>query len=469
MTNKYSKHILTAAMLMIGSAAMAQNLNSAYFTDNYAFRHDMNPAYGNDQGYFSIPVLGNVNVNVQGNFGYEDVIMHNPRYGVDSDKKMTTFMNPYISDSKALDGFASGNNRVVGNVNLTILSAGFKGFGGYNTIEINSKSSFGMSLPYELFAFARNIGNNTYNIGDIGINAQSYAELALGHSHKINDKLRIGAKLKFLFGLGRADFKFKDVKADLSGTDKWTVSGDALTEVSVLGFSYKTKTEEYKDETKGTYEKVDDIEVDGYGLSGFGMAVDLGAIYKINDDWTVSASVLDLGFINWKNNIRAVNRSKSFEFNGFHDTSVKSEGGNTIDDQTDKYSDQIKDFINLRNDGDKGSRSTGIGATVNLGCEYTLPVYRKMTFGLLSSTRINGDFTWTEGRLSANWKPLKWIDGGVNFAVSSFTTSMGWVLNLHPKGINLYVGMDHILGKTSKEFIPLSSKANVSLGMSIAF
>lgn len=456
-------------MLMIGSAAMAQNLNSAYFTDNYAFRHDMNPAYGNDQGYFSIPVLGNVNVNVQGNFGYEDVIMHNPRYGVDSDKKMTTFMNPYISDSKALDGFASGNNRVVGNVNLTILSAGFKGFGGYNTIEINSKSSFGMSLPYELFAFARNIGNNTYNIGDISANAQSYAELALGHSHKINDKLRIGAKLKFLFGLGRADFNFKDVKADLSGTDKWTVSGDALTEVSVLGFSYKTKTEEYKDEINGSYEKVDDIEVDGYGLSGFGMAVDLGAVYKINDDWTVSASVLDLGFINWKNNIRAVNRSKSFEFNGFHDTSVKSEGGNTIDDQTDKYSDQIKDFINLRNDGDKGSRSTGIGATVNLGCEYTLPVYRKMTFGLLSSTRINGDFTWTEGRLSANWKPLKWIDGGVNFAVSSFTTSMGWVLNLHPKGINLYVGMDHILGKTSKEFIPLSSNANVSLGMSIAF
>lgn len=469
MTKKYSKHILTAAMLMIGSAAMAQNLNSAYFTDNYAFRHDMNPAYGNDQGYFSIPVLGNVNVNVQGNFGYEDVIMHNPRYGVDSDKKMTTFMNPYISDSKALDGFASGNNRVVGNVNLTILSAGFKGFGGYNTIEINSKSSFGMSLPYELFAFARNIGNNTYNIGDISVNAQSYAELALGHSHKINDKLRIGAKLKFLFGLGRADFNFKDVKADLSGTDKWTVSGDALTEVSVLGFSYKTKTEEYKNEINGSYEKVDDIEVDGYGLSGFGMAVDLGAVYKINDDWTVSASVLDLGFINWKNNIRAVNRSKSFEFNGFHDTSVKSEGGNTIDDQTDKYSDQIKDFINLRNDGDKGSRSTGIGATVNLGCEYTLPVYRKMTFGLLSSTRINGDFTWTEGRLSANWKPLKWIDGGVNFAVSSFTTSMGWVLNLHPKGINLYVGMDHILGKTSKEFIPLSSNANISLGMSIAF
>lgn len=37
MTNKYNKHILAAAMLMVGGAAMAQNLNSAYFTDQYAF------------------------------------------------------------------------------------------------------------------------------------------------------------------------------------------------------------------------------------------------------------------------------------------------------------------------------------------------------------------------------------------------------------------------------------------------
>lgn len=44
MTNKYNKHILAAAMLMVGGAATAQNLNSAYFTDQYAFRHTMNPA-----------------------------------------------------------------------------------------------------------------------------------------------------------------------------------------------------------------------------------------------------------------------------------------------------------------------------------------------------------------------------------------------------------------------------------------
>ena len=72
-------------------------------------------------------------------------LVKNPRFGIDSNKKMTTFMNPYISDAKALDGFSTGNNRVVGDVSVALLAAGFKAFGGYNTVELNSKSSLGMT------------------------------------------------------------------------------------------------------------------------------------------------------------------------------------------------------------------------------------------------------------------------------------------------------------------------------------
>ena len=43
------------------------------------------------------------------------------------------------------------------------------------------------------------------------------------------------------------------------------------------------------------------------------------------------------------------------------------------------------------------------------------------------------------------------------------------MLNIHPKGYNFFIGMDHILGKVSKEFIPLSSNVSVSLGMSVAW
>lgn len=463
------KYSAAAVMLAVAGGAMAQGLNSAYYTDDYLFRHDMNPAFGNTDNYVSIPVLGNVNVNLHGNFGYQDVIMDNPMYPQTSNKKMTTFMNPYISASKALEGFSKGDNRVTGDVGLVLFSGGFKAFGGYNTIELSSKTSFGMSLPYELFEFAKNIGNNTYNIGDINVHAMSYAELAFGHSRQINEKLRVGAKVKLLFGLGRADLKMTNLKADLAPNDKWTVSGQAVADVSMKGFSYVTETDEYNDPDKGEYDKVGDVDVDGFGLSGFGMAIDLGGAYQINEDWRVNAAVLDLGFISWSNDMQAVNRSDMFEFNGFHDISVKDGSGVDIEDQADKYGDQITDFINLKDNGDKGGRTTGIGATINVGAEYNLPVYRKITFGALSSTRIKGSYTWTEGRLSANWTPLSWIDGGVSFAVNNFTTSMGWVLNIHPKGYNFFIGMDHLLGKTSKEFIPLSSNASLNLGMSITW
>lgn len=465
-----TRYMLAATMLVANGVAAAQGLHSAYFTEDYKFRHTMNPAYGNDQSYFSIPVLGDISVNLRGNVGYGDVVMGNPRYGIDSDKKMTTFMNPDISTGDALSGFSKGNNRIYGDIGLTIFSMGFKSFGGYNTIELNSKTTLGVSLPYDLFAFAKNIGNQTYDIGDLNVHAQSYAELAFGHSRDVSDKLRIGAKVKLLFGLARADLQFKDVKADLASDDKWTLSGTAQVDVSMKGFSYETEVEEY-DSKPGTYEKVTGADVDGLGLGGFGVAFDLGGIYKIDQDWTVSASLLDLGFIGWSDNASAVNSSDKFEFNGFHDISVKDGkgSGTSFDDQADNYGDQLADFANLKDNGSTGGRSTGIGATINLGAQYNLPVYRKMTFGFLSSTRLQGAYSWTEGRLSANWTPLKWLDGGVSFAVNSFTTSMGWVLNLHPAGFNFFVGMDHILGTQTKEGIPLSSNASLSLGVNIAW
>ena len=465
-----NKYMALGLLSMCSLHAMAQQLNSAYFTNDYKFRHTMNPAYGNEQNYVSMPGFGNVNVSTMGNFGYEDVIFDNPMFPSTSKDRLTTFMNPYISTADALKGFNSGDNKILGDVSITVLSAGFKGFGGYNTIELNARTSFGMSMPYELFEFAKNTGNRTYNIGNISANGQAFAELAFGHSRQINEKLRVGAKVKLLFGAGRGDVNIDNVKADLAADDKWTVSGHAKSEVSVKGFTYKTEEKEYKEEGRGTYQYVNDVDVDGAGLGGFGLAFDLGGVYKINNDFTVSAALLDLGFIKWSNNMVAVNGGEEFVFNGFHDVAVNEDrGGSTLSMQGDKYSDQLADFANLQDKGDEGGRTTGIGATLNLGCEYTLPVYRKITFGVLSSTRFRGDYSWTEAHVSANWTPLKWIDGGVNMAFGSYRNSFGWVLNFHPKGYNFYVGMDHTLGKVSKEFIPLNSNAAVSVGMSVAW
>lgn len=463
---KQKKIILVATLMLSVVTATAQSLNSAYFTDGYNFRHTMNPAYGNDQSYVSIPALGNINVRTQGNFGYDAIIKTNPR--PNGNKTMTTFLNPYIDASTALEDFASGNNRVVGSVGITILSAGFKAWDGYNTIEINSKTNFGVSLPYELFEFAKNTGNKNYDIGDINAGALSYVEIAFGHSRQLTDQWRAGAKLKVLLGVGRADVKMENVKAQLNDANQWLISAKAQADVSMKGFTYKQKDKEYK-QKPGSYKYVNDLDVDGAGIGGFGLGIDLGATYKLNDDWNFSAALLDLGFISWSNDMQARNISDQFLFDGFHDAEVSKSSPNSFKNQGQSYSDQMAEFANLQDQGDQGGRTTGIGTTLNVGAEYTLPMYRQLSFGLLSSTRLQGEYSWTEARLSANWEPLNWLDGGMSLGVGSFGASAGWLINIHPKGFNFFIGMDHILGKQSKEWIPLSSKASVNLGMNITW
>lgn len=84
-----------AALILLPSGLRAQNLKSGYFVEDYTYRYQMNPAFGNSQNFVSMPALGNLNIGMQGNLGISDVL-----YNVDG--KTTTFMNPGISAQEAL-------------------------------------------------------------------------------------------------------------------------------------------------------------------------------------------------------------------------------------------------------------------------------------------------------------------------------------------------------------------------------
>ena len=481
MKTTYKTLVLATALTASAASTLAQDLNSAYFTEDYKYRHDINPAFGNDQGYAAIPILGNLNIKTMGNVGAGDVLYKNPRYGLPGEKKTVTFMHPSISYDEAMKGFSDRGLKIAGDIKLTIVSVGFNAFGGYNTIELNEKTMFGLSLPKSIVEFAKNTTNDDYSFDDMAVRGYSYAELAFGHSRQIDDQWRVGAKFKALLGVARADLEVKDMHAHLVG-NTWLLEGKAKGQLSLKGAELKSKSEEYKsryvtdaagNQVPQTYQKVDDLKVSGGGIGGFGIGVDLGAVYKFNDDLTFSAALTDLGFISWSNNIVAETPGGQFTFDGFHDVAIRkayATNGNTLSDKGDEYSDQLADFLNLENKGDQGGRTTALAATASVGAEYRLPTYDKLSFGLLAQQRFNGKFSCTEGRLSANWRPLRWLNGGINFAANTYTASMGWILNVHPKGYNFFIGMDHLLGKTTKQFIPVNNaNASLALGMNITW
>ena len=460
----YVKYMAVAFFAGCAAIANAQNLRTGYFSDNFLYRHDLNPAIANDSNYFSIPVVGNVNAAMMGNFGYSDLVHKNPLYPDESDKKMTSFMNPYVKNP--LKGFASGDNKMNGEMKVSIMSVGFKKWKGYNTVELNLRGQANVRVPFRLFQLAAEAANDQYNIGDINASAQAFTELSFGHSRQYDRKLRVGAKVKLLVGFGDVNVKMENVKAELNHTDYWTVNANAESHVSMKGFKYVSRTKEYN-ASPGTYPHVRDVDMGKASVAGFGAAIDAGAVYKINDDLTVSGAIRDLGAIMWSNDYYATNDAETLTFDGFHDVTIGSDSPNVLDHQADSYTDQMLDFANLRDKGDKGSRITGLGATVLAGCEYIIPTYRILKVGLLGTARINGPYSWGEARLSGNISPVKWFDGSVSLAVNNYTANFGFLANFHSKGFNFFLGMDSLLGKVSKEMIPLSSNGGVSFGFNV--
>ncbi|MBQ5913203.1 MAG: hypothetical protein IIW93_08945 [Bacteroidaceae bacterium] len=459
--------LLAAAALGCCATASAQSLNSAYFLDGYTYGHQLNPAKDYDRnGYVAFPFLGNLNLGMNGNIALTDVLKFNG-------DKLTTFMNPNIPMDEALSGFDADNNTGV-DLRMDLIGFGFRAWGGFNTFNLSLRTNSAFNLPYGLFEAMKEFSNKDYDLSGLRMDATSWVELGLGHSRQVNEAWRVGGKAKFLLGAGRAMLNVKNAQLKLQAADKWILVADAEAEVSVKGFDWgEEKQTELNDGTR--YDEIDfnNIDLESPGPNGWGLAFDLGAEWDLGkqgwvDGLKVSAAVLDLGFISWNETHYAYNRGKEVVIYGFNDVQVDGENGTTIEDQTDDYGDRFSELVALEDGGVKKSTSM-LGATVNVGVEYEMPFYDKLSVGLLSTTRIQGRYTWNEERLGVTVSPVKWFEVSANVGFGTRGTSFGWVANIHPRGFNIFVGMDHTVTKLSKQYIPLGSNNGITLGINFPF
>lgn len=448
-------YLAVMAIVLAGNAA-AQNTRSGYFVEDYTYRFQLNPAYDNTRNFIAMPALGNVNVAMNGTLAVSDVI-----YNVDG--RTTTFLNPGVSAQEVM-GNLDDRNRIGADVSLTMLAAGFKAFGGYNTVAVNVRGSVGVQVPKSIFSLLKEgAANRTYDISDVSAFANAYGEISLGHSHRLGNKWRIGGNLKFLVGGANIDAVLNQASLTL-GEDDWSVTAQGDINASVKGLSYKTKI---NDRTNHRY--VSGAKVDGTGVNGFGVAVDIGAVYTPSQDWTLSVALLDFGFISWNNNMLAsTNGVKSFNTDRYT-FNVDDDATNSFSGEWDKLRDDFSAIYELEDMGDAGSRTRMLGATVNAAVEYKLPAYRKLSFGLLNTTRIQGEYSWTDFRLSANIAPARCFSATANLSVGTFGVGFGWLLNFHTKGFNLFAGMDRTMAKVTKQFVPLNSNASVNIGINFPF
>lgn len=451
---RYIKSALAFLAFSTALTASAQITYSGYFLDNYTYRFQMNPAFANEDNFVSMPALGNLNLGLRGSLHVSNVL-----YNVDG--QTVLFTNPGVPVS-AVNKFANVS-KLAANEKFDIMSAGFKAFGGYNTISIGARANVNVGIPKAFFRLAKEgISNKTYDIHDLTMSANAFAQIALNHSREIIPGLRAGAALKFYIGGGNLDARFNKARLTL-GEDSWNAVTNADIYASVNGFKFKTK---YNDDTHRDY--VSGADFNFKGLNGFGIGFDLGAEYQWND-FNFSLALLDLGFISWgKTQWASTDGDQSVKTDAYT-FNASDEADNSFKNEWNRLKDDLSYLYQLNEKKELSSHTTGIGATLNIGVEYELPVYRPLHFGFLSSTVINGRYSWSQARFSANVAPVPWVSATANFEASTFGCGFGWLLNFYTKGINLFVGMDHTMGKLAKQGVPLNSNASLNFGLNFPF
>ena len=473
-------------MLVCTLSANAQFLRTSYFMEGTHYRQQLNPALTPTKGYFNLPVIGAVNATVGStSLGYQDIIDI-----IDNGDDFYTkpdFMNR-LKD----------NNKLNVNFSTEILSAGWYKGKNFWSFNIGLRTDIGANLTKNMFTFLNemetveeNWRNSNYDISGQQLNINAYTEIGLGLSRQINSRLTVGARVKALLGIGNMELKLNRVamSANLpsdqqinqwSSESYWnsmtpSQAAQAAQELKdkfnnyhanlTVGAELKSsfKGLELQEEEGKDYVTDFDFDSGKLGIAGYGFGIDLGASYKILDNLTVSASVLDLGFISWSKSstkIASANPDPIDIKGSTYANMVDPNNPNTVMNAVNQLQNDAQGYMDRVTNGDvldydmlqlevsdaKESRKSRLASTLVLGAEYGF-FNNKLAVGVLSTTRFVQPDALTELTFSANYRPKSWFNVALSYsAIQSAGKSFGLGLKLGP----LFVGTDYMfLGKNS--------------------
>lgn len=449
--NYLSKFIIAGIILLVPSVLYSQTANSSYFLDGSFTRYQLNPALTPERGYLALPILNNFQIDAYSSVGLSNFLYESKSYP----DKLTTFMSSEVNKEDFLNALPSVSKIKFG-MDMDLFSLGFYGFQGMNTLNVKFRNSININLPKELFSFMKaSLSDGDYLIEDININSYTYLEMALGHSHKINSNLTIGARLKLLVGGYYMDANVDQISAKISG-DSWRVNANAIVKVAAPGLKPIYKT--------GTEKEIEDFDYDFDGFDSYGFAMDLGAVYDISElveGLQLSASLTDLGLISWNMMTAATNNTEDVVFNGFSNYDVT---GDEEDPTMDNLEEDFKNLVKIYDQGSKKEK-VKLDATFRLGAEYSMFFADWISVGELFTVR-SGINKFSEARTSLVLAPSKWFDMTGNVAFSSYGTAYGFMINLHPVGFNLFFASDCLKAKVNPQFIPTEEFwTNVTFGI----
>ena len=407
-----------------------KSVYNLYFLENVPQRSILNPAQQPTSGfYLSLPVIGYT----QADFGTTDLSASL------LSKDVTTIFNA-LSTTSMLESSS----------NINLLAFGYRKNANYYKFGVNMRSIVSIGLPKDLFRLALfgvnssdylsgNVNDSVFNLGSFSQNAQSFVEVSLGYSRKINDKLSFGGNLKYLHGLANVQTEFDNFDIH-TGVNRWMINANAVMRTTLPGNTYVGNT------INSIEFNMPSAAMDYIKPQGVGFGVDLGATYRMLDFLELGLAVTDLGFISWSKNVNDIHIAADYDFESLNNT-----GGSGVFDGVDmkalfdSLNNNVDQHITVNNRTKR--RISGIGPKINASAELGF-LKNKLSVGLLSSTAFYDKRVYENFVTSFNIKPVNWFNMALSYGITN------WKSSSFGAGMGVRVGMFNFF--LSSDFIPTS-------------
>jgi outer membrane protein OmpA-like peptidoglycan-associated protein len=438
----------------------AQQVNTLYFMENVPIRNSLNPAFQTYSNfYLGMPVFGYTQYSVLNNsLTLQDLV-----YKVNG--KSLWFLNKN-GDKTKFYNVLKPTLLVQGDLQLNLIDFGFRTGRSYWTFSLNERINEEISVPKDLLKLllfgTTNMDKNVYDLHDFRVDMTAYTEAALGYSRVLNDKWSVGAKAKLLLGNSNTSLRSTNLEMTV-GIDEWTLKGNSL-----LNYSAPVALDANDIQTSVS---------DWLKPAGLGAGVDLGVTFRPLNELTLSAAVIDLGFIRWSRNVNNVNNTMDFSFKGLGNVDNNFESyftalADTLIDKFDKSTTSVTT---------KNKYTTYTSPKINVGAEYAF-LDNKLSVGLLSRTFKQNKSYYEELTTSVNGRPVDWFNLSVSYSIlNGQMSNIGAGLGLRTGFVNWFVSADYLPLKyatypitsgstTVNTPVPYNSKGvNFAFGINLVF
>ncbi|MDH3382295.1 MAG: DUF5723 family protein [Flavobacteriaceae bacterium] len=342
------KNILVGFSFLISFSVLAQNKQILFNFDQLPQTLLLNPGEVVSQKWHTgIPLLSGFSAHI----GSSDITVYDI-YG-DDNGSINDKVKALVYDLRSSDFASINQQEELFNVGIKLRNhRDFLSFGYYQ--EFDAIAYYPKDLAILFYEGNSNIGER-YSLNQVNFKAELLGVLHAGVSRKIDDDLQIGARVKIYSGVFNMQTR----------QNKGTFS----TELGLLNqYTHVLAGVDASFETSGIFlpsgTEVDPAYIRNKLLIGgnLGLGFDLGFTYFPQKQWTVSGSILDVGFINNKQNNRVYKAQGSFRFEGIE----PNFDPNATIDYWEDLKDEFEDDLNYTESSDSylSWRSTKVNAQI---------------------------------------------------------------------------------------------------------